>query len=123
MRRDSFKNVRFGSGPGSKNASKSPSPKTLVSLSPPSNPYKDIQSSFPTELSYFSHDTILLWIVLLSVYHLFCQMYLLYGDKYHNWDWAVIVTALCCILDKMYSVQYKVDCIQWFLYRSSPFHF
>jgi hypothetical protein len=111
MRKDSFnKNVRFGgSGHGSKTTIKSPSPRTLANQLPASNPFKDIQSSFPTQFSYFSHDVLLLWIIVLGVVHLFGQLYLIYGDKFYSWDWNILIVSLCCIVDKMYSVNHKVS--------------
>lgn len=79
MRRDSFKNVRFG-GLGSRTSSKASSPKTVIQNSPPSNPYRDIQQALPNQSFFFSHDSIILWIFLLCFYHLLSQTYLISGQ-------------------------------------------
>lgn len=79
MRRDSFKTVRFGNQ-SSRTSSKASSPKTVLQNTPPSNPYRDIQQSFPNQSFFFSHDSVILWILVFSVYHLLAQAYLIFGE-------------------------------------------
>lgn len=81
MRRDSFKTVRFGNQ-SSRTSSKASSPKTVLQNTPPSNPYRDIQQSFPNQSFFFSHDSIILWILVFSIYHLLAQAYLIFGEVY-----------------------------------------
>mmetsp|Transcript_8946 Transcript_8946/g.9703 ORF Transcript_8946/g.9703 Transcript_8946/m.9703 type:complete len:476 (-) Transcript_8946:5-1432(-) len=112
MRRDSFKTVRFGNQ-SSRTSSKASSPKTVLQNTPPSNPYRDIQQSFPNQSFFFSHDSVILWILVFSVYHLLAQAYLIFGEKILSWPSLTIVTSTCCICDQCFSLLYKEssDCI------------